>query len=185
MTLRDPVGLSFPRSAYVQSPEPYRRTTSTATRSEQGRYNVTRTNDPYRRATTQPNRGTGTQHRKAPSQGNSTPSRSFDGGSRSTPSHNTGGGSGGGGGTRTTRNLGNQFELPAIFYAVVVLLIVLKQTLLIDVLAAWAFVAGRVVHTGVQTLTSNVRLRGMVFMINFLGLAVLVAHLALVALSAP
>ncbi len=86
---------------------------------------------------------------------------------------------------RITRNLGNQFELPAIFYAVVVLLIVLKQTLLIDVLAAWAFVAGRVVHTGVQTLTSNVRLRGMVFMINFLGLAVLVAHLALVALSAP
>ena len=86
---------------------------------------------------------------------------------------------------RITRNLGNQFELPAIFYAVVVLLIVLRQTLLIDVLAAWAFVAGRVAHTGVQTLTSNVRLRGMVFMINFLGLAVLVAHLALVALSAP
>lgn len=85
---------------------------------------------------------------------------------------------------RITRNLGNQFELPAIFYAVVVLLIALKQTLLIDVLAAWVFVAGRVVHTGVQTLTSNVRLRGMVFVINFTGLAVLVAHLALVVLSA-
>ena len=68
--------------------------------------------------------------------------------------------------------------LSVIFYVAVVLLIVLKRTLLIDALAAWVFVAGRVLHTGVQTLTSNVRLRGAVFMINFLGLAVLLAHLA-------
>lgn len=85
---------------------------------------------------------------------------------------------------RITRNLANQFELPAIFYAVAVLLIVLNQTLLLDVAAAWVFVAGRVAHTAVQTLTSNVRLRGAVFMVNFLGVAVLVAHLAAYAASA-
>lgn len=79
---------------------------------------------------------------------------------------------------RITRNLSNQFELPAIFYAVVVLIVVLNHVLLADVLAAWVFVAGRVAHTAVQTLTSNVRLRGAIFTINFLGLAALVAHLA-------
>lgn len=78
---------------------------------------------------------------------------------------------------RITRNLSNQFELPTIFYAVVALLILREQTLWLDVAAAWLFVAGRVAHTTVQTLTSNVPLRGAVFTVNFLGLAVLVAHL--------
>ncbi len=78
---------------------------------------------------------------------------------------------------RITRNLSNQFELPTIFYAVVALLILREQTLWLDVAAAWLFVAGRVAHTAVQTLTSNVPLRGTVFTVNFLGLAVLVAHL--------
>ncbi len=85
---------------------------------------------------------------------------------------------------RITRNLGNQFELPVIFYAVSALIIVLNQVLLVDVLAAWLFVAGRIVHTAVQTLTSNVRLRGAVFMINFMGLVGLVAHLAAFVVSA-
>ena len=60
---------------------------------------------------------------------------------------------------RITRNLANQFELPAIFYALVLLLIVLGKVTMFDVIAAWVFVAGRVIHTLVQTLTDNVRLR--------------------------
>ena len=40
-------------------------------------------------------------------------------------------------------------------------------------IAAWVFVAGRVIHTLVQTLTDNVQLRGQVFMINFLAVAAL------------
>ena len=43
---------------------------------------------------------------------------------------------------------------------------------------AWIFVAGRVLHSAVQILTRNVRLRGVVFTINFLavlGLWILVA----------
>ena len=54
----------------------------------------------------------------------------------------------------------------------------------IDVIAAWVFVAGRVVHTLVQTLTDNVPLRGQVFMINFLALVVLAAHVAAIAFEA-
>jgi hypothetical protein len=34
---------------------------------------------------------------------------------------------------------------------------------------AWSFVVGRVLHSAVQILTRNVRLRGIVFMVNFLA----------------
>jgi hypothetical protein len=82
---------------------------------------------------------------------------------------------------RITRNLANQFELPVIFYAVVVLLVVIGRVSAIDVLAAWVFVAGRVAHTLVQTLTDDVPLRGRVFMVNFVALVVLVVHVAVLA----
>ena len=61
-----------------------------------------------------------------------------------------------------------------IFYAVVVLFVVIGRVGAIDVLAAWVFVAGRVVHTLVQTLTDDVPLRGRVFLINFVAVVVLV-----------
>ena len=82
---------------------------------------------------------------------------------------------------RITRNLANQFELPTIFYAVVVLLVATSNVTTIDIVAAWVFVAGRVIHTLVQTLTDNVPLRGQVFLINFAGVAVLVCHVVLLA----
>jgi hypothetical protein len=85
---------------------------------------------------------------------------------------------------RITRNLANQFELPIIFYALVVLLVALDKVTLIDLIAGWVFVAGRVMHTLVQTLTDNVALRGQVFLINFVAVVVLVGHVAVLALAA-
>jgi len=82
---------------------------------------------------------------------------------------------------RITRNLANQFELPLVFYALVVLLIALARVTWIDVAAAWLFFIGRVVHTLVQTLTDNVVLRGRVFVINFLAVLLLAAHAVLLA----
>ena len=82
---------------------------------------------------------------------------------------------------RIAYNLSNQFELPVIFYAAVVLLIATNNVTTIDIIAAWVFVAGRVIHTLVQCLTDNVALRGQVFLINFAGVVVLVGHLALIA----
>jgi hypothetical protein len=70
-----------------------------------------------------------------------------------------------------------------IFYAAVILLIALGQVTTVDLAAAWIFVAGRIVHTLVQTLTDNVSLRGQVFMINFLAVAALIGHVALLALQ--
>jgi hypothetical protein len=84
---------------------------------------------------------------------------------------------------RITRNLANQFELPVIFYALVVLLVVLGQVTWIDIAAAWVFVAGRIIHALVQTLTDNVPLRGQVFTINFLAVVVLAGHVALLAID--
>jgi hypothetical protein len=84
---------------------------------------------------------------------------------------------------RITRNLANQFELPVIFYAVAVLLAATNNVTLIDVIAAWVFVAGRVIHTLVQTQTDNVPLRGQVFLINSVAVVVLVGHLAVLAAS--
>lgn len=84
---------------------------------------------------------------------------------------------------RIRLNLANQFELPVIFYALVVLLIALGKVAMFDVIAAWVFVAGRVAHTLVQTLTDNVPLRGNVFIINFLAVVALVGHVALIALE--
>jgi len=84
---------------------------------------------------------------------------------------------------RITRNLANQFELPVIFYAVVVLLVLIGRVSTIDVLAAWLFVAGRVIHTLVQTLTDDVPLRGRAFVINFVALVVLVVHVVMLAVE--
>ncbi len=84
---------------------------------------------------------------------------------------------------RIARNLSNQFELPVIFYALVILLLVLNRVTALDVIAAWVFVAGRVAHSLVQTLTDNVPLRGQVFLINFLALVLLAGHMAWLALQ--
>lgn len=84
---------------------------------------------------------------------------------------------------RVTRNLSNQFELPSVFYVLVVLLIALGRVNAVDVVAAWLFVAGRIVHTLVQTLTDNVQLRGQVFLINFLAVVVLVGHVMVLAIE--
>lgn len=70
---------------------------------------------------------------------------------------------------RVSANLSNQFEWPLFFHLACVLLL---QNAVVDGLAvglAWVFVAGRVLHSVVQILTSNVRLRGIVFTINFVA----------------
>ena len=69
---------------------------------------------------------------------------------------------------RLSANLSNQFEWPLLFYVACVLLMRHPPDPLATTLA-WTFVGGRVLHTGVQVFTRNVRLRGLVFMVNFLA----------------
>ncbi len=85
--------------------------------------------------------------------------------------------------SRVQRNLSNQFEAPMFVYFAAAVLLAAGAVQWWDVAAAWLFFAGRVIHTLVQTLTDNVALRGQVFVINFLGVAVLMGHVAVLAFS--
>lgn len=81
---------------------------------------------------------------------------------------------------RISANLSNQFEWPLFFYAACLMLLQSRPTPA-AVTLAWVFVAGRVLHSAVQILARNIRLRGVVFTINFLavlGLWVLVVAAA-------
>ncbi len=79
---------------------------------------------------------------------------------------------------RIARNLMNQFELPVFALFAALFLYLCGRIAMIDVAAAWLFLGGRVIHTVVQTLTSNVPLRGVVFTINFAAVVVLMARAA-------
>jgi hypothetical protein len=70
---------------------------------------------------------------------------------------------------RISANLSNQFEWPLFFHVACVLLIVQGDVGRVPQLLAWLFIAGRVLHSLVQIPTANVRLRGVVFTINFLA----------------
>lgn len=71
---------------------------------------------------------------------------------------------------RIGANLSNQFEWPLFFYVVCVLLVTQGSVVEpVQVWLAWVFVVGRFVHSFVQILTNNIRLRGLVFTINFLA----------------
>ena len=69
---------------------------------------------------------------------------------------------------RISANLKNQFEWPLLFYAVCLLQLILQSDVpSIQVWLAWIFIAGRLLHSAVQILTAKIRLRGVVFTINF------------------
>jgi hypothetical protein len=71
---------------------------------------------------------------------------------------------------RISANLRNQFEWPVLFHVVCLLLLLEPAAIRqVHVWLAWLFILGRILHTGVQVLTANVRLRGIVFTVNFLA----------------
>ncbi|WP_333973614.1 MAPEG family protein [Alteromonas mediterranea] len=71
---------------------------------------------------------------------------------------------------KISANLSNQFEWPIFFYIACVLLIATGEAIdSMQIYLAWVFVIGRVLHSIVQIFTDNIRLRGMVFTINFIA----------------
>lgn len=68
---------------------------------------------------------------------------------------------------RISANLSNQFEWPLFFHVACLFFLQFQATQAVIALA-WIFVGGRILHSAVQILTSNVRLRGLVFTVNFL-----------------
>jgi hypothetical protein len=70
---------------------------------------------------------------------------------------------------RISANLSNQFEWPLHFYAACLLLVLQDEERRLALLLAWIFVAGRLVHSFVQICTTDIRLRGLVFTVNFIA----------------
>ncbi|WP_439520717.1 MAPEG family protein [Hydrogenophaga sp.] len=82
---------------------------------------------------------------------------------------------------RISANLSNQFEWPLFFHVACLLLLQRPLAGQLELSLAWLFVVGRVAHSCIHVFTTNVRLRGIVFTINFL--AVLAMWVALLAKS--
>ena len=70
---------------------------------------------------------------------------------------------------RISANLSNQFEWPLLFYVACILLLQMQWLTDWTVAMAWLFVLGRFLHSGIQIFTPNIRLRGLVFTINFVA----------------
>ena len=82
---------------------------------------------------------------------------------------------------RISANLSNQFEWPLFFHVACLLAILLRLSEQGFLALAWLFIVGRLLHSAVQILTTNIRLRGLVFTINFLAVLGLWALLLLSA----
>jgi len=80
---------------------------------------------------------------------------------------------------RFQRNLANQFEAPVFAWIGAGVLILIAEANMLDVAAAWLFLAGRVAHSIVQCSGDNVALRGQVFIVNFAAVVWLMGHAGL------
>jgi len=67
----------------------------------------------------------------------------------------------------------NQFELPVLFYVLTVLAIISKHADLLFVVMAWIFVLTRLGHAFVHCTSNNLRVRGAIFGIGALVLAIM------------
>lgn len=77
---------------------------------------------------------------------------------------------------RLSRNLSNQFELPVIFYLLSILLLLSQRATMTDIYIAWAFVASRVVHSGVALFSNRIRPRSLAFAVGLLLILALAAR---------
>lgn len=80
-------------------------------------------------------------------------------------------------------NLKNLFELPTIFYAVVLYLHVTAQVDSVYVAAAWVFFAFRILHSAVHCTFNWVPLRFWLYVVSALALWFMVLRMALASLS--
>ncbi len=70
---------------------------------------------------------------------------------------------------RISANLSNQFEWPVAFHAACLVLLLQQETGRLAVALAWVFVGGRLLHSCVQVATADIRVRGLVFSVNFVA----------------
>ncbi len=67
----------------------------------------------------------------------------------------------------------NQFELPVLFYVLTVLAYVTHHAGILFVVLAWIFVIFRLLHASVHVTSNIVRLRGSLFAVSAVALAIM------------
>jgi hypothetical protein len=72
-----------------------------------------------------------------------------------------------------SRHLANLFEAPVLFYVIVIIAFVTRQTGILPLVLAWAYVILRYAHTYVHLTTNRVMTRFRLFALSWLVLAVL------------
>ncbi|WP_439575063.1 MAPEG family protein [Phreatobacter sp.] len=86
------------------------------------------------------------------------------------------------GARQAANNFSNQFEVPVLFYALVLAAIVTGATGWLTVTLAWAFVASRFAHSFVHVTSNDLRLRAAVFFVGCIILMVLTGRIAVALL---
>jgi hypothetical protein len=85
-------------------------------------------------------------------------------------------------GTKVGNAFRNQFELPVLFYVLVVLAIIVRKADLLFVVMAWIFVVTRIVHAAVHTGSNNVPRRFYAYLAGAIVLLVMWIVFALLVL---
>jgi hypothetical protein len=67
----------------------------------------------------------------------------------------------------------SQFELPVLFYVLTILAIITKHADILFVVLAWIFVLSRLAHAYIHTTSNDLRLRGPIFGIGAVVLAIM------------
>jgi hypothetical protein len=80
--------------------------------------------------------------------------------------------------TRIQNAYENQFELPVLFYVLVVLALVSGHTTAILVALSWVFVVSRIVHAFIHATTNDVPRRFWAYCVGLLALMILWAFFA-------
>jgi hypothetical protein len=75
--------------------------------------------------------------------------------------------------TQLGNSFRNQFELPVLFYVLTVLAIITRQADLLFVVLAWAFVLTRLAHAFVHVTSNRVQIRGSLYLVGAVVLAVM------------
>ena len=75
--------------------------------------------------------------------------------------------------TQISNAFHNQIEIPILFYVLTILVLVTRTADFMFMLLAWIFVATRLAHAYVHVTSNRVRLRGGLFMLGVIVLAVM------------
>ena len=79
----------------------------------------------------------------------------------------------------------NQFELPVLFYVVVVLAIMTRKADLLFVVLSWVFVVSRIVHAAVYVTTNHLPHRFGAYLVGAVALMVMWIMFAIRILAGP